>query len=816
MEISVAWLRAVAPTIADDGEELGHRLSLQAVPVDKIELIGGELQDVVVGRVLRAEKHPNADRLTLCQVDAGGEPFEVVCGAPNVIEGASYPFIGPGGALPGGFVIERRKIRGVVSNGMLCSEQELGIGRDSAGILHLEDGPAPGTPIAEVLGLPDTRLTLDLTPNRVDLACHLGVARELAPAGVADISLPSLGASWDPEWVAGEDSAGTSGVTVRIDDPDRCFRYLAAVVRGVQVGPSPEWLQSRLRAVGARPINNVVDATNYVLLEANQPLHAFDLERLDGPEIRVRAAASGESLTTLDGESHELDSESTVIADASHPVALAGVMGGAESEVTAETSDVLVECAWFDAGHTRRTAERAGISTDASYRFERGIDEGGMAEALRRCVELILAAAGGEAERAAIRVGRPEAPAVEVGLRVARVRRVLGLRLSAEQIIGLLEPLGFGFEEEPAEGPETELLVRVPSWRGDVTREADLLEEVARRYGYDRFPDETRSFRPTTVPDDPVWFRRDRISRLLTACGFLEARGLPMVDAARAREDRVPLLHPLSATEAVLRTDLVPQLIDRLQHNFSRGRRAVRLFEIGTVFSKASAETEASDVRDAYREEVRVGLVMTGARQPDHWSSAGEDTDMWDLLGVTEQVAGLLPGVEIRPGHPVDAVPGFGFGGWLSDDRTAMFDGSEIIGAAGRVRGDAVDGPPWAGVVFAAEFRLSAVGVDTEPRYQELPTYPSTSRDLALSVPSDTPAAMVEAVIRSAGPAELVSVRPFDVYEGEASGEESRSIAWRLVFRAADRTLTDAEVETGVESIVTKLREELDVRVRKS
>ena len=302
----------------------------------------------------------------------------------------------------------------------------------------------------------------------------------------------------------------------------------------------------------------------------------------------------------------------------------------------------------------------------------------------------------------------------------------------------------------------------------------------------------------------------------MTARGFLEARGLPMVDDAKARDDCVPLLHPLSATEAVLRTDLVPQLIDRLEHNFSRGRRAIRLFEIGTVFRKASAESEASDIRDGYREEVHVGLVMTGARHPDHWSSAGEDTDMWDLLGVAEQVSDLLPGVEIRPGSPEGAVPGFGFGGWLSDDRTAMFVGPELVGAAGRVRADAVDGPPWAGVVFAAEFQLSAVGVDNELRYEELPTYPSTSRDLALSVPPDTPAAAVEAVMRAAGPAELVSVRPFDVYEGESSGDGRRSIAWRLVFRAADRTLTDAEVEAGVESIVTKLREELDVRVRKS
>lgn len=816
MEISVAWLRSLAPSLAGEAEELAEQLSLQAVAVDNVEQIGGELQDVVVGKVLRAEKHPNADRLTLCQVDAGGDPLEVVCGAPDVVEGALYPFVGPGGCLPGGFRIEQRKIRGVVSNGMLCSEHELGIGRDSDGILRLEDGSEPGSPIAQILDLPDTRLTLDLTPNRVDLACHLGVARELAPAGVADILLPPLGATWEPQWIEGEDSANAAGVSVRIDDSDRCYRYLAAVVRGVRVGPSPGWLQARLRAAGARPINNVVDATNYVLLESNQPLHAFDLEKLQGSEIRVRAAAEGETLTTLDASRHDLDADSTVIADASRAVALAGVMGGADSEVNEGTSDVLVECAWFDPGHTRRTAARAGLSTDASYRFERGIDEAMMVVALQRCVELILATAGGEADSAAIRVGRLEEPKSHVKFRVARVRRVLGLRLSADQIIGLLRPLGFEFQDEDVEGPEPELQVAVPSWRNDVGREADLLEEVARRYGYDRFPDESRSFRPTTVPEDPSWRRREKISGLLTARGFLEARGLPMVAAARAREDCVALLHPLSSTEAVLRTDLVPPLIDRLEHNFSRGHRAVRLFEIGTVFSKRPEGSVGTDVREAYREEVRVALVMTGARQREHWASAGDDTDIWDLLGVAEQISDVLPGIELRPGAPVGEAPLFGSAGWLGDERTAMFDGEEIVGVAGRIRPEAIDGPRWAGAAFAAEFRLGSVGIDDINEYRELPSYPSTSRDLALLVPIDTAAAAVETVIRTAGPAELVSVRPFDVYEGEGAGDGGRSIAWRLVFRAADRTLTDAEVEAGVESIVTKLREALDVRVRES
>ncbi|TFG65599.1 MAG: phenylalanine--tRNA ligase subunit beta, partial [Gemmatimonadales bacterium] len=378
MDISVSWLRSLAPTIVESAEDLARHLSLQAVAVDRVEAIGEGLEDVVVARVLRADKHPNADRLTVCQVDAGGESLEVVCGAPNVVEGALYPFIAPGGSLPGGFLIEQREIRGVVSNGMLCSEVELGIGRDSAGILRLDDGYEPGAPIAPVLGLPDTRLLLDLTPNRVDLACHVGVARELAPGGVADIALHSVGAAWEPVWTNGPDTASAAGVKVQIEDDSRCYRYLAGVVRGVRVGPSPDWLKARLRVAGARPINNIVDATNYVLLELNQPLHAFDLERLDGPEIRVRAAKLGETLTTLDGTHHDLKPTATVIADASKPIALAGVMGGANAEVSDATSDVLVECAWFDPGHTRSTSSAAGLSTDASYRFERGIDGRGM------------------------------------------------------------------------------------------------------------------------------------------------------------------------------------------------------------------------------------------------------------------------------------------------------------------------------------------------------------------------------------------------------------------------------------------------------
>ncbi|MFC1531609.1 YtpR family tRNA-binding protein, partial [Gemmatimonadota bacterium] len=322
MDISVNWLRALASSIESSPDELAVALSSRAVPVDRVDLVGDGLDDVVVARVLEVGRHPDADRLSLCRVDAGaGEVFDVVCGAPNVVKNALYPFIPAGGTLPGGFRIERRKIRGQISNGMLCSEKELGLGRDTAGIMRLAADYEPGESLVQALGLPDARLEVDLTPNRVDLACHVGVARELAPGGVRDVSLPPFGGpSWTPVWESGGRSATAGGVGVTIEDPDRCVRYLAAIVRGVAVGPSPEWLQARLRAVGSRPINNVVDSTNYVLLELNQPLHAFDLERIAGPEIRVRAARD-ELHTTLDGTEHQLGRDVTVIADSERPVA---------------------------------------------------------------------------------------------------------------------------------------------------------------------------------------------------------------------------------------------------------------------------------------------------------------------------------------------------------------------------------------------------------------------------------------------------------------------------------------------------------------
>ncbi|MDT8435705.1 MAG: phenylalanine--tRNA ligase subunit beta [Gemmatimonadota bacterium] len=835
MEIGVGWLKDLVPGLEGTPRELADRLSLRAIPVDRVVPVGEGLGGILVARVLEAGPHPDADRLTLCRVDAGGaEPVDVVCGAPNVETRAFYPYIPPGATLPGGMRIESRRIRGRMSHGMLCSEKELGLGRDAAGILRLDGEFRPGEPFAARLGLPDARLELDLTPNRIDLACHVGVAREFVRDGSGALSLPTFEAEVPaPRWAEDRRSAGGDGLTISIDDPERCSRYLGALIRGVRVGPSPAWLQARLRSVGARPINNVVDATNYVLLELNQPLHAFDLAKIGGGSVRVRAARDGEVLRTLDGVERRLGPQATVIADADSPIALAGVMGGEESEVGAETTDVLLECAAFDPRHTRHTARGTGLATDASYRFERGIDERGLEVALDRCIRLIVATAGGESDPTRIRVGRPAPRRRVVGVRPGRVRQVLGLRLSADQVTSLLAPLGF--EPAPREAGDAEggeasrpLPLLVPGWRGDVSTEADLLEEIARTYGYEAFPDESRRFRPGTVPTSRDAGRAARTRTMLAALGLFEARSVAFASEERTGPGRVALLRPLSAAEGFLRTDLVPGLLDRLAHNWSRGRRDVRLFEIGTVFGRRAEG--ASDGEPPVAEERRIAFLLTGAARPAHWSGPVPDVDLWDCRGVAEEICErLLDGAVLRPAEEEptpresDDALSFGTASWLSaaafrlEAAGSNGDSGALIGVAGLVRADALDIPPWAGPVFAGELRLAAVAARRPAApFRPLPQFPPVTRDLAVVVSAEVPSDGVRAAIRDAAPGELRSLSLFDVFEGESLAEGTRSLAWRLEFRAPDRTLTDDEVDAGVERIVRRLKEEFDARIRAS
>jgi phenylalanyl-tRNA synthetase beta chain len=815
MNISYGWLRELAPGIREAPEALADRLGMLGAPVEELVRPGAGLGDVVVARVLKAERHPNADRLSLCQVDPGtGESVQVVCGAPHIDEGGLYPYAPAGATLPGGLQLRKARIRGELSNGMLCSEKELELGKDRAGIMRLPDDLRVGATLPEALGLDDVLFVLEVTPNRPDLLSHVGVARELAPDGHHGIELPPFpppgseertDAATPPLELRRDAAAAvTGGIRVSIEDPAGCPRYLAAVIRGVKVGPSPAWLAARLRAIGQRPINNVVDATNYVLHEVGQPLHAFDLDRLKGSAICARRARPGERITTLDEVDRALTPDMVVIADGAEPVAIAGVMGGADSEVGPRTTNVLIECASFDPRSIRATARALGLSTEASYRFERGVDVEEAPRALHRVVELIEAVAGGTVTDPAVDVYPSPSEPLIVPLRVDRVARVLGESVPDEQVQRLLEHIGF----EARDRRDGRLELVVPGFRRhDVTREIDLIEEVARRYGYDRLDESLRAYRPTTVPDDPMALLETTLRDVLVGFGLLETRNVPMVPESAGE---VRLLRPLSAEEGVLRSSLIHGLLRAVRLNLARGVRDVRLFQLGTTFHAAEPGAPPA-------EENRLAMVITGARAPHHWSDPGQDWDIWDLRGLATELVTLLAPVDGTVVPLGDQDPGSLVLPGVYRDGTllAIQGGGVLVGVAGEIRSAALDGPAWAAPVFALELRLTeAMTHRRRPTLVAVPTQPASDRDLALLVPETLPAATVADTIRDAAGELLERLVVFDLYTGPGVPDGVRSIAFRLVFRHPDRTLRDEEVDAAVDRVLTRLGDDHGVRRR--
>ena len=686
------------------------------------------------------------------------------------------------------------------------------MGPDASAIMLLEGDFAPGEPLAAALGLDDWRMDVEITANRGDLLSHVGVARELAPAGEEGITLPEIpGEHREPgeprrggidgsvlPLEVGTDSVTHQGVTISIQDPELCSRYLGAVIRGVKVGPSPAWLAARLRAAGSRPINNVVDATNYVLMELGQPLHAFDLSKLGGSAIVVRTAKEGETLRTLDGEDRRLETGMLAICDVAEPVAIAGVMGGADSEVSEESTDILIECALFDPKSVRATRNALEMSTDASFRFERGVDPAGMELAIRRAVEIILATAGGAPDSRILDACPVPWTGLQVSLRPSRVKTLLGITLTEAEITDLLLPLGFRVVDRSEEG----LTFDVPGFRSyDTRREVDLLEEVARTYGYDRFPSDLGPFRPGTVPDHPLFQVEDDLRDLLVGEGFLEAQTMAF---APPEEGHVQVKNPVSMQEDHLRTDLLPGLLRRIEYNFARGMRDVRLFEVGTVFGPAGESS-------APKEEAHLCVVLSGDKRPGHWSGEAQEADLWYLKGL---LARLVPSARIlkaglKEGAPSNQgiIPVEGF--------TLVGGKDEVLGFAGRVDPKRVDAPAWAGAVWGLEIALPAEpGPRPVPIFRPPPAFPGVDRDLALLLPNQLPVGQVEVVIRdSAGPL-LVDLQVFDLYEGKGIPEGHRSVAFRLRYQSEERTLTDGDVDESVGAVTSRLREELGVEAR--
>ena len=791
----------MVPGLELSPEELAGHFALRGAPVDEITSPGAGLQDIVIGKVVAAGKHPNADRLSVCTVDGGEGEVQVVCGAPNVRAGAHYPFAPVGAVLPGDFKIKKAKIRGETSQGMLCSAKELGLGADHTGILEIEGDFVPGESFIEALGLEDSTLDVEITANRGDLLSHVGLARELASEGSGEVVLAEIPGTEPPilEYLESSHQVSVGDVSIQIDDPELCPRYLGAVIRGVTVGPSPTWLQERLRGTGARPINNVVDATNYVMLELGQPLHAFDLQKLSGSGIVVRCASSEEvDFVTLDDQKRRLTPDTLMICDRASPVAIAGVMGGMDSEVEDETVDILLECALFDPKSIRATRRGLSMSTDASYRFERGVDPEGMRAAIERCVQVITGTAGGRVDGPVLDCHPVAFEAQVVPLRLSRVEHLLGIPFTSELVRRLLAPLGFKVESE-AEGI---LQVRIPGFRSyDVTREVDLIEEVARTYGYDAFPSTLGPFRPGTVPDDPMFQLEDELRSALAARGLFEAQTPAFVPEG---EGDLEVSNPLATTEPFVRRALLPSLLRRVEYNFARGNRDVRLFEIGTSFQKAGSGQPPV-------EATHLAVVLTGRRDPPHWAHDDVALDLWDLKSVLEDVArrAYRGAAVVAPSE----VQGGGVDPRVAFEVTDAV--GKTVGFGGLVLEASIDVPVWAGPVWGLELTLPrTVGERPVVTHVPLPQYPSSDRDLALLVPHGVTAATVSDTIRGSGGKMLGEVRIFDLYEGEAVDFGTRSVAFRLRFRASERTLKDTEVDKAVQSVLRKLEEELGVKAR--
>ncbi len=786
MRAPLSWIREFTPVSAAT-DDIVVGLNQLGLEVDAVEEPGREIHGVVVARVLGVERHPDADKLVLVDIDTGARQTRVVCGAPNVVPGMIVPYAPSGATLPGGFTLEQRKIRGVVSDGMLCSARELGLGDDHSGILALPDDVPLGEDVRPVLDLDDVIFDLAITPNRPDAMCIVGVARELA----AYFGLPLV----VPEPVVLTDASVTDNVTVAVEAEDRCPRYVARVAQ-VTMGASPAWMAQRLVKAGMRPISNVVDVTNYVLLERNQPLHAFDLDRLAGGGIVVRLARPGERMTTLDDVARELTGDDLLICDGARaPQAIAGIMGGAASEVHDGTTTILLESAYFDRMGIARTARRLKLRSESSARFERGIDPDATATNADRAMELLIAVAGGRVApetldaRAAV-VERPR-----IRLRSARVNAVLGTQLTEADVIDALAPLGVTVETR-RDGLEA----IAPSWRPDLEREIDLVEEVARRIGFDQIG--------RTLPDvrqigalTPRQRERRLIADALVGAGLSEAITLSLVapvdlERAGAPTDRlVRASNPLRAEESVLRTRVLPGLLRAAAFNRAHGQNDVALFEIGRVFLSPPAGGGPLP-----EEPEHVGLLIAGTRhrrpvEPDRPIDVYDAIDavraITDLLGVADvwldaaTLSGFHPGRGARV--TVDGLE-IGVVGELDES---------VIGALGLER-------PVVGAELVLEALLSGPRVDRA--FRRPSRFPASSIDLAFVAADDLTAGDIAATLRAAAGDLLEAVHPFDVFTSDTLGPGRRSLAFALRFRAPDRTLTVDEVQRLRQQCVDAVR----------
>ncbi|MEJ5348559.1 MAG: phenylalanine--tRNA ligase subunit beta [Desulfosoma sp.] len=803
MIVSGAWLRDYV-NLTMDMEELAERLTMVGLEVEAVEKPYAYLKTVVVGRVTAVEAHPEADKLKICRVEDGVGERRIVCGAPNVAVGQHVPLALPGTVLPSGMVLQETTIRGQLSQGMLCSQKELQLGEDASGIWILPQDTPVGRSLAEVFDLDDVRLDVSITPNRGDCLSMVGIAREAAAICGTSVRYPTITVQETGPKIE-------SLASVTLEDSVGCPRYAARLIQGVTVGPSPEWMKRRLESAGIRSINNIVDVTNYVLLELGQPLHAFDYDRLHEGRIVVRRAYAGEKFVTLDGVERTLFDDTLLICDGRGPVAIAGIMGGLESEITPSTTRVLIESAYFQPECIRRSSRKLGLRTESSYRFERGVDPEGVLRAADRAAQLMLELAGGSIAQGCLDAYPVPIARPRITLRVPKVNQFLGMDLSAQKMADVLRSLEMDVEAVDADT----LQVTPPSFRLDVTREVDLAEEVARLVGYDQVPVTHAQVPLYSDPVDPHAQTRWEIKRLLEAAGYHEVLTFSFTSEKALRslgfsEDDfrlqpVRLLNPLSEEQAVMRTSLLAGLLQTARLNLDRGNLDVRLFELSKVFLPQPGQLLP-------REDHHLAGVMVGRRDPRAVYGAEDTVDYTDVKGVVEEVLAALYLDESQVRFTREKIPPY------SDPRfSATLEVKGVpVGSLGRLHPDVQEAFDLKREVYYFELDFEALFAlrNPHPGFTPLPKFPSVIRDMALIVEAKLPVAEPLSFIRSLSEPLVESVFIFDLYRGKPLADHQKGVGYRIVYRAADRNLTDEEVNAVHRRITDQVLDRFQATLR--
>ncbi len=815
MRLSIKWLRQYVQ-FRISPEDLGQRLTSVGLEVESIEHLGKVFDGFVVGEVMTIRKHPNADKLTICEVDVqrkGTSPasvLQIVCGAPNVQKGQKAAVGLIGAVVPKNqhdpearpFVLSMVKVRGEESSGMICSEYELGLGTDANGILVLDETAKPGTPLAEYFGLNDIVFEIGVTPNRPDCLSHIGIAREAAAILRKKLTIPKLRIR--------EEKKGNikETISIKIENKRDCARYSARLVTGIIVGPSPEWMQTSLKAVGIRPINNVVDITNYVMIECGQPLHAFDYDRIQGKQIVVRSASEGEKFVTLDQKEHALSASTLMICDAKKPIAIAGVMGGMNSEISISTTSVLIESAYFDPASIRKTAKQLGISSDAAYRFERGTDPNGTLFAANRAAELMKELANGKIHKGAVDEYPRKINERRIDVRIVQVNRVLGTALVASDVKKYLPPIGI----RVVENSKGRLKCIAPTFRPDLEQEIDIVEEIARIHGYANIADKMVSAIDfsgmTTSPDE-----FHDIRRFLEGSGFSEVVTNSLVDVRTAQmfSDRVVrIMNPISQDLSAMRPSSVCSMLQTVSHNTNYGTKDLRLFELGRTYETVRKEEEGHPV-PGYAEKKVLALCLSGRREQRGWDSSEKGVDIYDMKGVVES---LLNKILLDKFHFIC----YDSHSALTEQTIAIEKNGTYVGFVGKVKAELLRTFSIENDVYVSELNVQDLVQSDEGARSYSPSskFPIVTRDLAFVVERNILAEDLQRHIAKIGGKLLTQIVLFDIFEGKPLSENKKSLAFSLQLNSFEKTLTEEEVDSVVNGIVADIHKTFGAELRSS